>query len=148
MVNTPYEVKNVPGFTDAKPDKEPTQTSFVKEAIHTAAIFYMVIDVLTVPGPPPNADVIFASHRIPVLSRLSEIEVEETGLRLATTIALWLTEYCVLRMYYAILAVLTVRFGWYQVHDWRPPFGDMVEAWSIRQFWGSVNRAACLFNAL
>lgn len=136
LVNTPYEVKNVPHFTEADSGRVPSQREFLSDSLKKAALCYFVIDLVTFSGPPEDSSTSFAPSKVPFFSRFTELSAEEFALRIVTTAILWLTVFCVLRMYYGLLASITVWLGWYEVHDWRPPFGSMSDAWSIRQFWG------------
>ena len=44
--------------------------------------------------------------------------------------------FCLVRMYYSVLASTMILLGGYDVRDWRPPVGALSEAWSLRQYWG------------
>ncbi|MCJ1329385.1 hypothetical protein MMC10_006064 [Thelotrema lepadinum] len=141
-VNTAFEVRNVPCFSSTNAQAIPLPQHFITDSLKQAILCYFFIDLSTLNGPPEDALDLFASDKVPLFSRLQEVSVKELGIRISTTLFLWLTIYCMVRMFYNILASATVWFGWYEVKDWRPPFGALSEAWSIRQYWGWVSLLA------
>lgn len=133
---TPYEVKNVPYFSSTNPQFVPSRRKFIQDSLTKILVCFFIIDVVGLRGPPENASELIGPNKIPVLSRLTEISGGDILIRFTTTSVFWLTIFCMFRMLYGLLAVVTVSLGWYDVQDWRPPFGSLSEAWSVRRFWG------------
>ena len=64
---------------------------------------------------------------------------EELALRAAMTFAFWVRMYLGLRFLQDIGAFVDVASGLDGVEVWRPAFGSVREAYSLRRFWGYVN---------
>ena len=134
-VGTPYEVKNTPQFS-SDTGVIPPRGEFIRDSLVKIIICYFVVDAITLKGPPENASVLIGPDKIPVFFRLAEVTGRDIILRIFSTLLFWLTMFCWLRLTYGVAAFVTVLLGWYDARDWRPPFGSVSEAWSVRQLWG------------
>ena len=134
--NTRYQIKGVPPFSSTSPSFIPPRKSFVRKCLRDVLVCYLIIDACTFAGPPKDAGSVFAANKVPFLSRITEVSFEEFMVRVLSTLGLRLIVYCMLQMFYGLLAAVTVLLGIYEVRDWPPPFGAISEAWSIRRYWG------------
>lgn len=136
-VGTPYQVKYVPPFSATDAGYIPSRTKFLLGTARTMLLCYLVVDVLTTPGllPEKNA-LLFSPETVPLLTRLGELSVEDILFRISSTFAYWITAYCVAQLLQGAFALVTVGTGLSEVKSWRPAFGPLAEAYTIRQFWG------------
>lgn len=114
-VNTPYEVKNVPPFSPSDVRYTPSRKEFIQDSLVKAIICYFVIDAVGLNGAPENASVLFGQSRVPVFARFVEISGEEIALRIFTALFLWMTIFCMIRMFYGVVSLAAVLLGWYDV---------------------------------
>ena len=138
FTNTPWEVKNVPPFSASDRNYVPSRSAFLRHNAVVSLICYLVVDFFSLAGQSPESNAVtFASQRVPFFTRLGEIEGEQLAIRIIASLTLWLNIYCITRMGYSILAVVAVGTGFSrEVSAWRPPFGRLAEAYTVRRFWG------------
>lgn len=136
-IGTSDEVKNVPPFSTSNPKYIPSRRQFL---LHKATIFltcYTILDLATSGPPQPDVNAInFSARKVPLLSRLSTVSSEDLIIRLATTVGLWVSLYCVIQAGTSLYAFICVALNIDEPKDWRPSFGSLKEAYSVRRFWG------------
>ena len=135
-VNTPWEVKNVPPFSSSDPHYLPSRGSLLRHNAVVVLFCYLVIDVSGLGVQPERNAVLFASKNIPFFARLGDVSIEQVAIRVVASLTLWLNIYCTIRMGYSVLGIIAVGTGFSQVSAWRPPFGRLADAYTMRQFWG------------
>lgn len=134
--NSKYEVKNVPRFSDKDEKYSPPRWDFVFGRAFTAAACYFALDLLGSPTPPDNMEVLFSTTDVPFFSRLDEITAAELAWRVASTAIYWLVMYWVILCLVATPSAIVVGLNWSPVENWRPVFGSLLDAYTIRNFWG------------
>ena len=132
---TPWEVKNVPPFSANDPKHVPSRARYLRKTTGRLLMFLLFLDLCTF-GAPNDDDVMFTLDRIPILSRLHDVSLEEVITRTCASVAFWLIIYCIIRAMYNVLAIVAVTTHLTEVKAWRPLYGSLSDAWSIRQFWG------------
>jgi hypothetical protein len=135
-VNTPWEVRNVPHFSASDPHYVPSRSTFLRRNVVVALLCYLVVDIFSFGVQPETNAVLFASHNIPFFARLGDVSVQELAVRIIVSLTLGLNVYCMTRMGYSILGIIAVGTGMSQVSAWRPPFGRLADAYTMRRFWG------------
>jgi hypothetical protein len=135
-VNSPYEVKNVPPFSAVGSKYIPTKRAFVLKHSTVACICYLLLDLLGARKPPANAAQIFSPDLVPVFSRLGSITTAEIKTRALTITGFALTFYCVIQGFQSLAAAIAVGLGLSKVENWRPAFGSLSDAYSLKNVWG------------
>lgn len=57
-------------------------------------------------------------------------------IQLLSTIGFWVRLYCVIEGSNAVASAIAVSLGLSKARDWRPIFGSLSEAYTLRNFWG------------
>ena len=135
-IGTAYEVKGTPRFSNDDPSYVPSKTKFLVQKAVVIVITYLVVDLSISLAQPEENPFFFSPRRIHFLSRLNEISGQELAIRVGSTLALGVNVICIFHFGYSILAFIAVISGMSEVTSWRPPFGSLVEAYSLRRFWG------------
>jgi len=131
-LNTPYEVRNAPHFTN----KIPTRKKFLATRLLLLLISVLIMDFWNTLPSPEEPERLFSSHAIPLLSRLDKLEPEELIVRLGSTIVFWSNMYCILQFLHAVASFIAVGLNLSTVDAWRPLFGRWNQTSDLRGFWG------------
>ena len=134
---TSWEVKGLPHFSSTDPQWIPSPTVFIawKLAIIIPCFFlneYVMDARLAV-----DHDLMLPS-RVPFLTRVGEITQDEVVARLIVGVWTWTHGYCFMQMFFGFPALIAVCFKPSEVALWRPAFGSIQDAYTVRGFWGSV----------
>ena len=132
---TPYEVKNVPYFSQQDPEYIPTRWTFLRHTAVSAHTCYLFIDLSSHGTQPDQNPILYSSQNVPFFARLHEISCEELVIRIITTIGMWTATYCLVKLYQDVSAFVCVISGLNDVRSWRPAYGSLREAYSLRRFW-------------
>jgi hypothetical protein len=77
----------------------------------------------------------FSPEMIPFFARLDQVSSQEVIRRLVTTLGVGFGVYCVELGVHSIVAFLDVGLGISEVQQWRPLFGSLKDAYTVRRFW-------------
>lgn len=132
---TKRQVKNVPHFSASDPSYVPSRATFLRQTATKIVACYLVIDLLGLGNDEGMNVANFDSSKIPFLTRLNEIPLAELVTRCSATIGAGVGIYCSQDCLQSMLAFVTVALGLSKVEDWRPRFGAVGDAYSIRRFW-------------
>ncbi|PVH94908.1 hypothetical protein DM02DRAFT_691959 [Periconia macrospinosa] len=135
QVNTPYEVRNVPRFSDFDPNYVPSRATFVLRQAASAIICYLLLDLLS-QRPPPTDLSRFDPALIPLFSRLPSVTAAELRLRALTITGFAVTFFLIIQGAQSFAAALSVATGVSPVRNWRPAFGSIWDAYSLKNVWG------------
>lgn len=138
QVNTPHEVKNVPNFSSNDPQYVPTRRRFVLQQAALAITCYVLLDLLGQRPPPSNPAELFNPALVPLFSRLHEVTSGELKRRALTIIGFAATFFCIIQSFQSFAAALAVGLGLSPVDNWRPAFGSILDAYSLKNVWGYV----------
>jgi hypothetical protein len=135
LSGTPWEVKNVPHFSEQNPDYIPSKTTFLRNNILRCFISVLLLDLAR-----PSADItqnatLFADSKVPFLARLSSVTAEDVVMRVVTTTASTAITYLLFQAMYSSAAVFMVGLNLSRIERWRPLFGDLTDVWSLRRAW-------------
>ena len=136
-IGTSDEVKNVPPFSAEDSKYVPSRRRYLLQKAAIFLVCYMILDLATSQPQQPGVNAVnFSARKVPVFSRLSTVSTPDLVVRLATTIGLWISLYCVIQAGYSFYAFVGVALHIDEPKSWPPPFGSLKEAYSIRRFWG------------
>ena len=132
---TSWEVKGLPNFSSSDPQWIPSPNVFIawKLAIIVPCFFlneYVMDARLAV-----DHDLMLPS-RVPFLTRVGEITQDEVVARLIVGVYTWTSGYCLMQIFFGCPALIAVCFTPSAVALWRPAFGSIQDAYTIRGFWG------------
>ncbi|MCJ1396151.1 hypothetical protein MMC18_009040 [Xylographa bjoerkii] len=133
---TSFEVSNLAPFDAKDRSYIPSRAKFLRGAIIRTVVAYFLIDALTSFGDPEAMAPIFKDEKIPLLSRLSELTLEEAITRTIASFSFWLVNYLVLILFFDVPGIICVATGLSGVSWWRPPFNSITEAYTLRRYWG------------
>ena len=132
---TPYEVKNVPLFSRQEPEYTPTRWRFLRHTAASALTCYLFLDLSSLGMQPEQNPTLYSSEHVCFFARLRAVSREELFIRTLTSVGAWANMYCLLMLYQDIAAFIGVMSYCDEVKSWRPAFGPLKEAYSIRRFW-------------
>ncbi|KAF8861724.1 hypothetical protein BDZ45DRAFT_687269 [Acephala macrosclerotiorum] len=135
-LNTPHETKNCPHFSSSDPSYVPSRSRFLLATLPKFMLCYLLLDIIESQPPPPDAQALFSSSKIPVFRGLAEIRGEEVALRVGASLGFWLMLYCMLSAMSFFLGLVCVGLGVSEVKEWRPLMGPISAAYTVRRFWG------------
>ncbi|KAM5449419.1 hypothetical protein MaudCBS49596_004900 [Microsporum audouinii] len=134
-IGTPYQVRNVPSFSDRDPEYIPSRPRFLLRTGLIFAASYLILDLVTFQVDTEVNLKFFSPRNIPFFARLRVISGEEIVMRIFGTIASGLTVTCVQRGSYSLVAFLSVLLGISEPQEWPPYYGSLSQAFSLRQVW-------------
>lgn len=135
---TEWAVKNIPSFSKSNPAYVPSRSAFLLRNTLKCLIFGFILRATNDLGNPQDNPTLFSSARIPLLTRLGDVTMSEFETRILGVLGYWVVEYLFIDVLYSILACVTVALHITDVEAWPPVFGSVLDACSIRQFWGYV----------
>ena len=133
---TKRQVKNVPQFSTCDPDYIPSRSEFLGGAATRIMVCYLVVDLLGLGNDEEMNVLHFSPAKIPFFTRLGEVTLLELSMRVAATFGAGVGIYCCQMGLQSIIAFVAVGVGLSDGRMWPPRFGPLVEAYSIRRFWG------------
>ncbi|KAI9805732.1 MAG: hypothetical protein M1833_005225 [Piccolia ochrophora] len=134
--DTPYEVKNVPHFSTRDPSFVPSKTAFLCKSATTVLVCYLIVDLASLGLQPERHAVLFSPEAIPLFKHGGRISTEDLLIRVVSTFGFWSILYFMLQALQNALAFIAVASGMNEVRSWRPAFGSLKDAYTVRNFWG------------
>ena len=139
LVGTPFEVPGVPPFSSKVPSYIPERSAFLRRRALQVFINYLTLDLLgAVPPDPGSNATMFSPRLIPFFSRLGEVTAEQIIARVVFMAFTWVSIYCIIQVIQGLVAIVAVGCGITEVKTWRPVFGSLGDAYTVRRFWGYV----------
>ena len=130
----PFEVKHVPAFRSSDPAYVPSKRRFLFQTTVKLVLAYLVLDAAGFLSD-PSQRVYYTSDKVPVFSRLHKIGGEEAAIRVVSTLMYGVTTYAIIELLFAVPALLAVSLGLTDVNYWKPEFGPLAAACTLRGFW-------------
>ena len=134
-IGTPFEAKGIPYFDAKDPTYIPSRARFLRQKAFMVIICYLFLDATTLAARPELNHILYHADRISMLDSKNWSK-EQLGVRVGSTLGYWICLYCVVQGYMGVAGLLTVGMGASGVELWRPAFGRVREAWTVRRFWG------------
>ena len=132
---TSWEVKGLPHFSNSDPQWVPSPLIFiswrVSIIIGCVSTYHYAVDLRD----PLNKDLCQPSN-VPFLARLGDVTVEELWTRLIINTTFWFGGYCILQIFFSVPSIIAVCLHPSSVSQWHPAFGSVLEAYTLRKFWG------------
>ena len=144
FIGTPWEVPNVPAFSKSDPDYVPSKRQFLWSSLCAVMLSLFLLDCTSLmSAPPEEIGVLFSKEREGFFSRLGSVTVEEVPTRLITIFMASLCIYLLFQVIYCTTAFIMVGLRLSDLRTWRPLYGSVGDAWSLRSFWGYVSHWLC-----
>ncbi|KUJ17809.1 uncharacterized protein LY89DRAFT_781936 [Mollisia scopiformis] len=138
FIDTSQSLKNIPQFSNGNPAYIPSRKRFLCETADTAAVSYLVLDLLTSTGDPEMSSKYLSLANIPFFNRLATISGIEILICLSATICLGISMNYVQGGIYSIMGFFSVLFGISSPKSWPPFYGHLLQASSLRKFLGFI----------
>ena len=136
-IGTPHVVKNTPTFSSDKPNYIPSRTAFLYRKAIIILLTFLTIDLASQP-PQPLEYIIqyFSAEAVRIFTGNGEnLTFGKIISRLLTVLAYWVCSYVALEGFAGLVSFVFVALGIEDVWLYRPNFGPIGEAYSVRQFW-------------
>lgn len=136
-IGTPYMVKGTPDYSTKDPTYVPSRGNFLfrKAAIISFALLTLELASLAA-QPLEYNEVAFSVEAVPIFRGNREnLTTEKIIFRSATVLGYWTCTYLVVNGIMSLFNFVNVALGIEDVRVYRPHFGAICEAYSIRQFW-------------
>lgn len=129
------KVKSLRSYNTDTSNAISTRPAFLRHTALKILVCYLILDFMGLGAQAEANAKNFANTQIPFFSRLQEVTTGEVAMRIGLTIATGTGIYCSQEGLQSIVAFLAVAVRLSDVEDWRPRFGNVAEAYSLRQFW-------------
>lgn len=131
-------VKNTPPFSSDNPNYIPSRAAFLYRKVIIIIICFLILDLASQGTQPLEHNaVFFSAETVPIFTGNGDnLKFEKIISRLLTVLAYWVCAYAVIITYNSITSFVLVALGIKNVWLYRPVFGPIGEAYSVRQFWG------------
>ena len=133
---TPEEVRNVPLFSDQDRNYVPPRARFLRHHLKLLVFCYLTLDILGLGADPDKNAVFFAPEKIPFFVRAGQVSGAELVMRILCTLGGGLGMFCSQQGVFSIMALIFVGLDVSEPKYWRPLFGSITEAYTLRRFWG------------
>ena len=135
---TPYEVKNVPRSSTQDPRYIPSQNVFLLQKAATMLICYLALDLLSLGADPKINKTNFSPNLIPLFERIGDVTAQQLMIRLFAMLGFGIGVYCVQQFCHSLAAFIDVALRFNKPESWRPLFGSLWDAYTVRRFWRFV----------
>lgn len=132
---TSWEIKDLPRFSSSDPQWTPSPTLFIAWRLAIMVGCFLLSDYVVNAKETLNKDLLQPSF-VPFLARIDEVSCQEVWTRLVVGVTSWATGYCLMQVIFGIPAMIGVCLKPDSVWAWRPVFGSIVDAYTMRGFWG------------
>ncbi|KAL2842707.1 membrane bound O-acyl transferase family-domain-containing protein [Aspergillus pseudoustus] len=137
-VDTPYEIK---GLKYPSNRTSSSRWRFLCWSLVVILFQYFMIDLVThQPSSPEDVERMFGPGKEYLLFRPRDLPpptLAEVGAHLVLAIMAWgPMGACFISIFYRIVAVISVALGFSGPQQWPSLFGSVVDAYTIRRFWG------------
>ncbi len=132
---TPREVKGLPQFSSSDPHWVPSPMTFVVWRSAIIISCFMLNEYVVDVRMALDHDLIQPSS-VPFFSRIGHVTSKECWTRLIVGVSTWLSAYCGLQVLFNIPPLISVCLDPSGRGLWRPAFGSVLDAYTLRGFWG------------
>ena len=137
-IGTPNMVKNTPPFSSDNTNYIPSRAAFLCRKAIIIVVAFLAIDLAsqgTQPG--EQTSVFFSAEAVPIFTgNRQNLAFEKITSRLVAVLLYWICTYLALEGCLSFTNFVFVALGIKDVSLYRPHFGPIGEAYSVRQFWG------------
>ncbi len=132
---TSWQAKGIPHFSSADPQWIPSPFIFIVWKLSIIVSCFFLNDYVFDIRMALDRDLMLPS-RVPFFTRSREVTRDEIVTRLIVGVSTWLSGYCLMQILFSCPALISVCFRPSGIALWRPAFGTIVDAYTMRGFWG------------
>ncbi|KAI1919138.1 hypothetical protein LOZ65_004579 [Ophidiomyces ophidiicola] len=122
-----------------KVDERTSRRNFIVFRLLLAVTAYLILDLLGwVSLPPEDIQIIYSVEKQYIFRRRSQITLEEIGFRVGAVLGYGVAATAMLTKLHSVSAALMVGIGASEPEEWPYIFGNVFDAWSLRQFWSTT----------
>lgn len=132
---TPRGVRNVPLFCNRDPSYVPPRAIFLRQPLVLLVSCYLVLDLIGFSVDPEKNKMFFATSTILFFTRHGEVSREELAMRVLATLASGLGVFYAQHGVYSVVALVAAGLKLSAPRYWRPLFGSISQACTVRRFW-------------
>lgn len=132
---TPFEAKGIPPFSSTDPQWIPSPVIFILWRLAVIVSCFFVNDYVVNVRMALDHELMLPS-RVPFFTRSGEVTRDDVVTRLVVGVSTWLSGYCLMQIFFGFPALISVWFKPNDVALWRPAFGSLLDAYTVRGFWG------------
>lgn len=132
---TAWEIKGLPHFSSTDTQWLPSPLLFIVWKIAVLMGCSFLNDYVVDAREALNKDLLQPS-KVPFLTRLNEVTIEEMWTRFVVALSSWMMFYFLLQVLFSVPAAIAVSLKPSSVAEWRPMFGPVSEIYTMRGFWG------------
>ena len=131
-------VKNTPPFSYDNPNYIPSRAAFLYRKAIIIILSFLILDLAGQGSKPLEHNaVLFSAETVPIFTGNGDnLTFEKIASRLLIVLAFWVCASAVINTLHALTSFVLVAVGIKDVWLYRPNFGPISEAYSVRQFWG------------
>lgn len=135
-VSSPYQARNVPPYSTSDPSYIPSRRVFLLQRGATVLFKYLLTDLHVRVSQSYCSHFASPENYAPLYAHFDEVTAEQALIRVGTTLGFWFGAYTSIQAYHSATAFIAVASGLMTPADWRPMFGSLSNAYSLRGFWG------------
>lgn len=135
-LNTPYEARNCPHFSEKDKNYTPSRSSYLLKTLGIVVVTSFAVDFFFAINGLEGATISISTAKIPFFSRLNAVTLPEIIERLVISGLSFINTYLIVQAGYGLAGLLAVGSGISNVRDFRPVVGDISLGYTIRKFWG------------
>ncbi|KAI4217558.1 MAG: hypothetical protein LQ351_000154 [Letrouitia transgressa] len=137
-IGTPYIVKNTPSFSSKDPAYIPSRTAFCLRKLLIIISTFLLIDLVSQnPTTLEQNEKLYPADTVRIFTGKPEnLKMDQVLTRLVTVLMYWICTAMVIDASTSAIQLVSVALHIKPVKMYRPNFGPIGEAYTIRQFWG------------
>ncbi|KAM7198352.1 cytochrome p450 3a7 [Rhypophila sp. PSN 637] len=133
-LDTPWEVKHLHPFSSSDKSYVPSPGIFILRNVLAAVACYLTHRLCITTQLALDQNFMSPSH-VPFFRRVGDISLDELKVRYMATVTTVMSIYCFIQGGYSLGSAASVMLDSTAVKGWRPVFGELSEAYCLRQFW-------------
>ncbi|KAL8707943.1 MAG: hypothetical protein Q9220_007086 [cf. Caloplaca sp. 1 TL-2023] len=137
-IRTPYVVKNTPPYSTTDPAFIPSRLAFCLRKAWIILSTYLIIDLVSQQSQPLEVNArMYSADRVRIMTGAADnLSLEMVLTRFATVLSYWFCTAIVIDAFSSFFNFVMVALCLEPVEVYRPNFGSVSEAYTVRQFWG------------
>ena len=138
-IGTSWQIRNLPTFSRKDPNYVPSRRRFILQRIATGLIFYgmsklyYLIEMKIYVASLREGD--YGEDKESIIRRMGEASMHELFIRAWLPLSFFFTAWCRHQYLHSLVSASAVAVG-DEPRRWPPLYGDIRDAYSLRQFWG------------
>lgn len=141
-IGTSWQIRNLPTFSRHDPNYVPSRRRFILQRMATGLTLYAMTKVYN----QIEEKVYFANLRSgdyseekeSIIRRFGEVSIHELFVRAWLPLSFFFSSWCRHQYLHSLVSASAVALG-HEPRSWPPLYGNVRDAYSLRQFWGYVS---------